>query len=420
MASSVEQQPQSASQSHIPSQIQHRALRSKNDEPASNGQIPQGNNPISSTTQMHLGGDLDNASNDLSASFHLPTDSLICASEPLVRPDRHETATHRVKQPEQLTGHCENEAYRDHLFQQAAAAVAQGAQGEHVQHQARQSQSLSQPQHQQPVAPKPTDTMSAAGNGVGVAQHPQSQSHQAQNAQQANLPQLQQQSPGQSPNNPSTPMQQQSSRIDPAIEGPYGSVRVPTTPGQGNNDPDASMVDELTPEGRHSNMSKRALSQSKRAAQNRAAQRAFRARKETYIKKLEDQVQNASIYAPLQQDLSRFQNENFQLRDYIMALQIRLLEAGADYPPPPPGIELRDPKVDDSTQQQHQSIAAATASMGSTPASHLQAAAAAAAQSGNYDPKGGPGGEQFGDTEYTPRPLPNAAGAEAQTKPDGG
>ena len=123
------------------------------------------------------------------------------------------------------------------------------------------------------------------------------------------------------------------------------------------------------------------------------------------------------MYAPLQQDLSRFQNENFQLRDYIMVLQIRLLEAGGDYPPPPPGIELRDPKADDSTQQHHQSMAAATASMGSTPASHLQAAAAAAAQSGHYESKGGPGSEQFGDTEYGSRPLRGATGQPESRSP---
>ncbi|KAL7274733.1 hypothetical protein RUND412_002358 [Rhizina undulata] len=79
---------------------------------------------------------------------------------------------------------------------------------------------------------------------------------------------------------------------------------------------------------------KRELSTSKRAAQNRAAQRAFRQRKEGYIKKLEEQVRD---FAQMQESYKQIQSENYQLRDYIIALQSRLIESqGEDAVPPPP------------------------------------------------------------------------------------
>ncbi|KAH8173149.1 bZIP transcription factor domain-containing protein [Sarocladium implicatum] len=82
---------------------------------------------------------------------------------------------------------------------------------------------------------------------------------------------------------------------------------------------------------------KRELSQSKRAAQNRAAQRAFRQRKEGYIKKLEQQVRE---YAEIEESIKSTQNENEALRDYVAHLQSRLLEVHGDYPQPPPGLSL--------------------------------------------------------------------------------
>ncbi|KAL3955542.1 hypothetical protein ACCO45_011105 [Purpureocillium lilacinum] len=57
---------------------------------------------------------------------------------------------------------------------------------------------------------------------------------------------------------------------------------------------------------------KRELSQSKRAAQNRAAQRAFRQRKEGYIKKLEQQVRE---YGEMEQTFKAMQTENYALRE---------------------------------------------------------------------------------------------------------
>ncbi|KAF9777495.1 hypothetical protein IL306_004406, partial [Fusarium sp. DS 682] len=82
---------------------------------------------------------------------------------------------------------------------------------------------------------------------------------------------------------------------------------------------------------------KRELSQSKRAAQNRAAQRAFRQRKEGYIKKLEQQVRD---YTDMEQSFKAMQAEHYALRDYVVHLQTRLLEVSGDYPPPPPNVNL--------------------------------------------------------------------------------
>ncbi|KAJ4300393.1 hypothetical protein N0V88_003067 [Collariella sp. IMI 366227] len=85
---------------------------------------------------------------------------------------------------------------------------------------------------------------------------------------------------------------------------------------------------------------KRELSQSKRAAQNRAAQRAFRQRKEGYIKKLEQQVRD---FGEIEVSYKVLQNENYVLRDYVVALQSRLLAVQGDYPPAPPGLTLAHP-----------------------------------------------------------------------------
>ncbi|KAK0665892.1 putative transcription factor kapC [Cercophora samala] len=87
---------------------------------------------------------------------------------------------------------------------------------------------------------------------------------------------------------------------------------------------------------------KRELSQSKRAAQNRAAQRAFRQRKEGYIKKLEQQVQE---FNQMEESFKAMQAENFQLREYIVHLQSRLLESQGNYPPPPDNISLAHPST---------------------------------------------------------------------------
>ena len=62
----------------------------------------------------------------------------------------------------------------------------------------------------------------------------------------------------------------------------------------------------------------RALATSKRAAQNRAAQRAFRQRKERYIKSLEQKATDYDLSAGIIADLRK---ENIYLRDYVLRLQ---------------------------------------------------------------------------------------------------
>ena len=66
-------------------------------------------------------------------------------------------------------------------------------------------------------------------------------------------------------------------------------------------------------------------------------QRAFRQRKEGYIKKLEEQVKD---FQTMEQNFRALQNENYQLREYILNLQSRLLENQSEFPPAPSHINL--------------------------------------------------------------------------------
>ncbi|KAM7190600.1 putative transcription factor kapC [Rhypophila sp. PSN 637] len=94
---------------------------------------------------------------------------------------------------------------------------------------------------------------------------------------------------------------------------------------------------------------KRELSQSKRAAQNRAAQRAFRQRKEGYIKKLEQQVRD---YAEMENKIQAIQAENTSLKEYVLHLQSRLLDAQGEFPQPPPNLNLGYPHAHPPPPQQ--------------------------------------------------------------------
>mmetsp|Transcript_6229 Transcript_6229/g.7700 ORF Transcript_6229/g.7700 Transcript_6229/m.7700 type:complete len:271 (-) Transcript_6229:226-1038(-) len=67
----------------------------------------------------------------------------------------------------------------------------------------------------------------------------------------------------------------------------------------------------------------RPVSGTKRAAQNRSAQKAFRQRKEKYIKDLEQQAAEVNT---LKQTIEELRAENLQLRDYTLALQSRVIE----------------------------------------------------------------------------------------------
>lgn len=120
---------------------------------------------------------------------------------------------------------------------------------------------------------------------------------------------------------PSHPQQHQQPQQNIQIQG--------TTPEMQSHSPEGEGSSETPKRG-----GKRELSTSKRAAQNRAAQRAFRQRKEGYIKKLEEQVRDMTA---LEESYKAIQNENYQLRDYIISLQSRLIESqGEDAVPPAP------------------------------------------------------------------------------------
>ncbi|KAL2166425.1 hypothetical protein VTG60DRAFT_2778 [Thermothelomyces hinnuleus] len=141
---------------------------------------------------------------------------------------------------------------------------------------------------------------------------------------------------------------------------------------------------------------KRELSQSKRAAQNRAAQRAFRQRKEGYIKKLEQQVRE---YGEMENTFKAVQAENYALREYVLRLQSRLLDTQGEYPQPPPGLNLAHPNA--QTQPPHGSPEvpqpAATAAPAAPGANQVEVAAQAVA--------GLTRSEHLGDRDPYPPPV---------------
>ncbi|KAG8167911.1 hypothetical protein KVR01_003600 [Diaporthe batatas] len=121
---------------------------------------------------------------------------------------------------------------------------------------------------------------------------------------------------------------------------PSGAQPPPEHPGPVHMPPNSSAPLDAEDPNADGRKAKRELSQSKRAAQNRAAQRAFRQRKEGYIKKLEQQVRE---FHDAEQLYKGIQSENFALREYIVHLQSRLMEAQVEFPPPPPNVNLSLP-----------------------------------------------------------------------------
>ncbi|GIC94942.1 uncharacterized protein Aud_002273 [Aspergillus udagawae] len=128
---------------------------------------------------------------------------------------------------------------------------------------------------------------------------------------------------------PNTPARDQNN-IDPAISGATMLTGPPQTPSQ----PDVSQDAAKT-------YGKRPLSTSKRAAQNRAAQRAFRQRKEAHIRELEGKVK---AYENMGEAIKALQAENYQLREYIINLQSRLLDSQGEVPELPGNIDLSQPR----------------------------------------------------------------------------
>ncbi|RDA82955.1 hypothetical protein CP532_0861 [Ophiocordyceps camponoti-leonardi (nom. inval.)] len=131
-----------------------------------------------------------------------------------------------------------------------------------------------------------------------------------------------------------------------------------------------------TPDQADGRKAKRELSQSKRAAQNRAAQRAFRQRKEGYIKKLEQQVRE---YNEMEQTYKAVQSENYALREYVIHLQSRLIDLQGEFPQPPPNINLSQPSAPLPPPPEQQA-AAANPGVGTPLEAVAQAVAGLAAQ----------------------------------------
>ena len=94
------------------------------------------------------------------------------------------------------------------------------------------------------------------------------------------------------------------------------SASAPTTTDSGLSQTAGDSADK--PDGSPTGTGGRVLATSKRAAQNRAAQRAFRQRKERYIKSLEQKATEYDLSAGIIQDLRK---ENIYLRDYVVRLQ---------------------------------------------------------------------------------------------------
>lgn len=130
-------------------------------------------------------------------------------------------------------------------------------------------------------------------------------------------------------------------------------------------------------------------------------QRAFRQRKEGYIKKLEEQVRE---FHQLEDNFKQVQAENYSLREYIIQLQSRLIESQGELPPPPPppNINLHLPGSHQTAVRHHEPTAisgpvaggSTSTSQPSTAVSQLQATtarniAAAGLQSGLTSAKHG-------------------------------
>ncbi|KAJ1331616.1 AP-1-like transcription factor [Microdochium nivale] len=129
--------------------------------------------------------------------------------------------------------------------------------------------------------------------------------------------------------------------VSPTPDSQYPAPPAPPAPmiSQEIGEPE-SPTDENADSLNDGRKAKRELSQSKRAAQNRAAQRAFRQRKEHYIKKLEQQVRD---YNEMEQNYKAIQNDNYALREYVIQLQSRLLDVQVEPPQPPPNVNITPP-----------------------------------------------------------------------------
>jgi hypothetical protein len=106
---------------------------------------------------------------------------------------------------------------------------------------------------------------------------------------------------------------------------------------------------------------------------NLTSQRAFRQRKEGYIKKLEEQVRDLHS---LEDNYKAIQAENYSLREYIIHLQSRLIESQGEYPQPPPNVNLSHPHPRQHEHLEHMQRHEGAPVAPMAPMSQLQASAA--------------------------------------------
>lgn len=147
--------------------------------------------------------------------------------------------------------------------------------------------------------------------------------------------------------------QNQGNNIDPAISG--GAMLAPNTQANALSQVLPQVIpglQEAANSDARKTYGKRELSTSKRAEQNRAAQRAFRQRKEGYIRQLEAQVKDFKV---LSESYKALQVENYQLREYIISLQSRLIDSQNEVPALPDNIDLTQPRPEPPLADSHDS-----------------------------------------------------------------
>jgi hypothetical protein len=83
-------------------------------------------------------------------------------------------------------------------------------------------------------------------------------------------------------------------------------------------------------------------------------------------------------YKQLQDNYKTLHSENYQLRDYIINLQSRLIESQGELPAPPANIDLNNPRDDPTMAQIQSQLSAPTPPTLASTASDLQASAAQA------------------------------------------
>ncbi|KAH0027647.1 hypothetical protein KCU78_g3890, partial [Aureobasidium melanogenum] len=130
---------------------------------------------------------------------------------------------------------------------------------------------------------------------------------------------------------------------------PYGMTHDSPDLGHPHTDP-AADANAQGPAAGKKGRAQRELSNTKRAAQNRAAQRAFRLRKEQHINKLEEDLKQ---YLVMEENYKTLQHENLALRNYISLLQSKCSDQNIDFPPAPEQGPMRSASLSDN-QPSHQ------------------------------------------------------------------